>query len=37
MNLNTMCRFAAAVFKDVVHTRGGPPFKMVEVTSRRSR
>lgn len=25
------------VFKDEVHTRGGPPFKMVEVTARRSR
>lgn len=25
------------VFKDEIHTRGGPPFKMVEVTSRRQR
>jgi len=25
------------IFKDEVHTRGGPPFKMVEVTSRRGR
>lgn len=23
------------IFKDEIHTRGGPPFKMVEVTSRR--
>jgi len=25
------------IFKDEIHTRGGPPFKMVEATSRRRR